>query len=108
MPSCHLRILTLLLAAVPTGACATGCFTEATTLQTRNGEVKAILADSDDFPRFDLPDHGGTVRASDLADDADLLIVERGGEARALSVDEMAWHHVADGSLGGHPIAVVY
>jgi hypothetical protein len=94
-----------LLLALP--AC-TGLFTTPTTLQTSSGPVTALLGDGDDFPRFSMPDHGDLLATSEVADDTDLLILERDGQSRALLVSEMSWHHVAEGTLGGHPIAAVY
>jgi hypothetical protein len=79
-----------------------------TTLETPSGPLTAVLGDGDDFPRFRMPDHGDRLAASDVADDTDLLILERGGQSRALLVSEMSWHHVAEGSLAGRPIAAVY
>jgi hypothetical protein len=55
-----------------------------------------------------MPDHGDRLSASPVADDSDLLILERDGLSRALLVSEMSWHHVAEGSLAGRPIAAVY
>jgi hypothetical protein len=98
-------LMMVLVLALP--AC-TGLFTSPTTLQTPSGPVTAVLGDGDEFPRFNMPDHGDALAASDVADDADLLILERDGRARALLVSEMSWHHVAQGTLGGHPIAAVY
>jgi len=102
------RALFAAAAAGLTVGCNTGMFTSATTLRSARGDVTAVLSDADDFPRFRLPDHGERADATDLDDEDDLLLVERYGEARALVVDEMSWHHVAEGTLGGHPIAVVY
>jgi hypothetical protein len=86
----------------------TGLFTPVTTLQTPAGPRSAVLGDADEFPRFRMPDHGDRLSASPVADDSDLLILERDGLSRALLVSEMSWHHVAEGSLAGRPIAAVY
>jgi hypothetical protein len=86
----------------------TGMLTPVTTLETPSGPLSAVLGDGDDFPRFRMPDHGDHLSTSSVADDTDLLILERDGQSRALLVSEMSWHHVAEGTLGGHPIAAVY
>jgi len=104
------RLAVALLATSAT-ACMPGLFTPATTIQTPRGPEKAILADADEFPRFQLPDHGtklSEVDADDLADDTELVILDRDGEARALVLSEMSYHHVAEGTLGGRPIALAY
>jgi hypothetical protein len=100
------RIAAALLALV-LPAC-TGMFTPATTVQTPSGPVTAVLGGADEFPRFEMPDQGEHLAASTVADDAELLVVERAGESRALLVSEMSWHHVAEGTLGGKPVAVAY
>jgi hypothetical protein len=103
----RLAVALLVLVALLAPAC-TGMFTPATTLATPSGPVTAVLGDGDEFPRFRMPDHGDLLAASTVADDSDLLILERDGESRALLVSEMSWHHVAEGTLAGHPIAAVY
>ena len=37
-----------------------------------------------------------------------LIIVERGGARRALSLRQMAFHHLAQGELAGEPYAVSF
>jgi hypothetical protein len=104
------RRSTRLLAAA-TLLSATGCpglLTPATTLETPRGEMKAILGGSDEFPRFRVGAETTAVAESDLAPDADLLVLRRGDTTRAFLVEEMAWHHVAQGELDGEPFAVVY
>lgn len=104
------RIAAALLATTTT-ACMPGLFTPATTIQTPRGTEKALLGGADEFPRFRLPEHGtplAEITPDDVADDADLVILERDGDARALLLSEMSYHHVAEGSLGGRPIALAY
>jgi hypothetical protein len=96
---------TLLALLLP--AC-TGMFTPATTVMTPSGPVTAVLGEADQFPRFSMPDDGERIAASKIADDENLLVVERGGAARALLISEMSYHHVAEGMLAGRPLAVVY
>jgi len=100
------RIAAALLALV-LPAC-TGMFTPATTVMTPSGPVTAVLGESDEFPRFNMPENGERLAASAIADDENLLVLEQFGQSRALLVSEMSWHHVAEGTLAGHPIAVAY
>lgn len=100
------RIAAVLLSLV-LPAC-TGMFTPATTVQTPSGPVTAVLGGADEFPRFSMPEQGERLAATAVADDTELLVVERAGQSRALLVSEMSWHHVAEGTLGGKPIAVAY
>ena len=43
-----------------------------------------------------------------LRDDEELLVFERSGQARALLVRQMAYHHVAQGELAGEPYLVTF
>jgi hypothetical protein len=110
---CGFRVGLLLAGLLVETGCQ-GMSQPATTLQTAHGEVRAILDESDAFPRFrvdrgsDGPDRFVPVRAAGLDGEADLLIARRGEESVALLVDEMAWHHVAQGELGGMPFVVAY
>ncbi len=57
--------LRLAAALVSTTGCP-GMMTRTTTLQTPHGEVRAILGESDDFPRFVVPDQATLVAQSEL------------------------------------------
>src|SRR5262245_45673382 len=74
-----------------------------TTIQTSHGEAKALLGESDSFPRFVVGDETTPLRDAEADDDDDLLVLRRGEHARALLVDQMAFHHVAQGTLGDEP-----
>jgi uncharacterized protein DUF3179 len=100
------RIAAALLALV-LPAC-TGMFTPATTVMTPKGPVTAVLGDADEFPRFTMPEDGERVSASTIADDDELLVLDHFGQSRALLVSQMSWHHVAEGTIAGHPVAVAY
>ena len=48
------------------------------------------------------------LREARLSETTVLLIFERGGERRALLRREMAYHHLAQGELGGQPYAIAF
>ncbi len=60
------------------------------------------------FPPFRVPARGRRLDALDLPPDLELIRVARGGEQRLLIVREMAYHHVAQGVLGGEPFLVSF
>ena len=70
---------------------------------------EALLGGPDiPFDRFRVPDDG-TPLADEPLDADDLLVVfERGGERRALLVQDLAYHHVAQGTLGGEDYMVTF
>ncbi|MAG37174.1 MAG: hypothetical protein CL878_13150, partial [Dehalococcoidia bacterium] len=55
------------------------------------------------FLRFNVPDEGDLLADLRLDADTPLLVVERGGKRRALSVRQIAYHHLAQGQLAGEP-----
>jgi len=69
---------------------------------------RAILRGPDQFQRFDVPDEGERLADAGLDADAALLVAERGGESRALIVKQMAYHHLAQGTLAGEPYLVSF
>ena len=71
-------------------------------------ESRAILRGPDQFPRFDVADGGERLADAGLDRQAALLVVERGGRSRALVVRQMAYHHVAQGTLAGEPWMVSF
>jgi hypothetical protein len=71
-------------------------------------ERRAILRGPDQFPRFDVPDGGERLADAGLDPRAALLVVQRGGQSRALVVRQMAYHHVAQGTLAGEPWMVSF
>lgn len=69
---------------------------------------RAWLAKPDHFPRFTVPARGEALRSAGLGADDSLIIVERGGDRRALRLREMAFRHAAQGELGGEPYLVSF
>ena len=67
---------------------------------------RAWLAKPDHSPRFRVPARGEALRSAALGADGPLIIGERGGHRRALRLREMAFHHAAQGELGGEPYLV--
>ena len=70
--------------------------------------ARAMLRAPDMFQRFTVPDRGAPLAAAGLTPDTDLITVERGGESRALTVRQMAYHHLAQGRLKGEPYLVSF
>jgi hypothetical protein len=70
---------------------------------------RAMLKNPDMFQRFTVPDGPGEPLASSgLAPETDLIVIERGGEARAFTVRQMAYHHLAQGVLGAEPYVLAF
>ena len=72
---------------------------------------RAHLKGPDWFKRFSVPSSaaaGTPLADSGLHPGTELLLWERGGETRALTVRQMAYHHVAQGELGGEPYVVTF
>ena len=69
---------------------------------------RARLRGRDYFKRYRAPDNGQPLAASGLGYDAELLVVERGDEKRALVMREVSYHHVAQGRLAGEPYVVSF
>lgn len=60
------------------------------------------------FTPFEVPDAGFPLSSLNLPPDMELIVFSRGGETRALVAREMAYHHVAQGALGGQPYLVSF
>jgi hypothetical protein len=60
------------------------------------------------FPPFQVPAQGTLLSSLSLSADLELILFSRGGLTRALVAREMAFHHVAQGELGGHPYLVSF
>lgn len=60
------------------------------------------------FEPFSVKGTGLQLSDSSLADDEELMLVERGGQKILLRLNEMAYHHVAQGELGGESFAVSF
>ena len=52
--------------------------------------------------------HELLLKEAGLAKERELLAFERGGKRRVLLVDEMIYHHVAQGELAGEPYLVSF
>lgn len=69
---------------------------------------RALLKRPDMFQRFRVTAEGVPLKDTDLSSSTELLVFERHGERRALLVQEMAYHHVAQGELAGEPYIVSF
>ena len=69
---------------------------------------RARLAHADWFPRFRVPDQGALLSRERLGPSTSLIVAERGGARRGFLLQQLAFHHVAQGRLAGHPYAVSF
>ena len=69
---------------------------------------RANLRGPDLFLRYRVPDCGELLQHCNLPATTELLVVERKGESRALIMRELAYHHVAQGTLAGEPYLVSF
>lgn len=60
------------------------------------------------FAPFKVSDDGISLKAAGLPDSAELIVFKRQAEQRALMVQEMAYHHLAQGELAGNPYLVSF
>ncbi len=60
------------------------------------------------FQPFQVPRQGVLLSGLNLPSGLELITVDRGGSTRALVAREMAYHHVAQGELGGEPYMVSF
>src|SRR6185436_546369 len=104
----HPGLIALLFAALFVLPGCPGLMQTPTTIHTSRGDAKALLGDSDSFPRFVVGDETTALRDAELDPEDDLLVVRHGGQARGFLVDQMAFHHVAQGTLDDQPYAVMY
>jgi len=70
--------------------------------------TRAQLKDPDMFERYRVPDRGEPLREAGLSNDTDVMLVERGGEARAFLLRQLTYHHLAQGDLAGEPYMVSF
>ncbi len=68
----------------------------------------ATINDTWQFDPFTVPTAGQPLKQANLPADYELLVIERNGEKRAFSMQEMAYHHVAQGELAGEPYLVSF
>jgi hypothetical protein len=69
---------------------------------------RAWLRRPDMFQRFRVPHAGLPLRKAGLKEGTELLVFERGGLRRALVLQQMAYHHLAQGELEGRPYLVSF
>lgn len=60
------------------------------------------------FEPFQVSAHGASLSSLNLPPDLELITFTRGRSTRALVAREMAYHHVAQGELDGHPYMVSF
>jgi hypothetical protein len=60
------------------------------------------------FPPLQVPAQGAPLSGLRLPPDLELIVFRRGDTRRALVAREMAFHHVAQGELNGHPYLVSF
>lgn len=60
------------------------------------------------FEPFQVPEFGVPLDELTLPPDLELIVFSRNGMRRALIAREMAYHHVAQGVLGGEPYLVSF
>lgn len=60
------------------------------------------------FQRFEVIDAGISIASTRLPDTAELIVFERQGQRRALLLQEMAYHHLAQGTLANRPYIVSF
>ena len=69
---------------------------------------KAIFKSADFFQRFRLPKRGTPISKAKIADDTHILVAERNGVECAVTLQQMAYHHIAQGTLGGEPFVISF
>ena len=69
---------------------------------------RAQLMGPDLFPRFAVPAEGTSLSHAGLRSDDEVLVLERGGAQLALSMLEMDYFHLAQGTLAGEAFAVSF
>jgi hypothetical protein len=60
------------------------------------------------FEPFEVPNVGASLSSLNLPLDLELIVFTRGRLTGALVAREMAYHHVAQGELDGHPYLVSF
>jgi hypothetical protein len=69
---------------------------------------RAILGKPDGFPRYRVSDDGDLLSEAGLSPTTALLVAERGGIERAFLCGQLAFHHLAQGTLKGKPYLVTF
>lgn len=70
--------------------------------------ARATLGQPDTFQRFRVSDRTEPLARAGLTDEEPLIVIERGGEQRALILTQMVYHHLAQGELAGEPYLVSF
>ena len=68
----------------------------------------AVIANTWQFKPFQVTQKGELLKNMNLPKDFELILARRNGERRAFSMREMAYHHIAQGELGGEPFLVSF
>ncbi|MDA1013427.1 MAG: DUF3179 domain-containing (seleno)protein [Planctomycetota bacterium] len=71
-------------------------------------ESRAILRGPDMFPRFPVTGDGTPLSLLGLPAESRLFVFERNGQRRAVPHDELAYWHIAQGSIANDPYAVAF
>ena len=74
----------------------------------RIDRTNIFIRDKWQFKPYQVPKQGVPLKQMDLPDDFEMIIAERNGERRGFSMREMAYHHIAQGELGGQPFLVSF
>jgi hypothetical protein len=69
---------------------------------------KAMIKDKWAFIPFQVPTKGVPLKSRKLPADYELLLIERNGVQRAFSMQEMVYHHIAQGELAGEPFLLSF
>ncbi len=70
--------------------------------------AKALLKGADFFKRYRVPERGEPMHERKLDPEEMIAVIERGGERRAFLIKQLAYHHAAQGELGGQPYLVTF
>ncbi len=69
---------------------------------------KTKVSQSWQFEPFQVPDKGIPLKELDMSPDMELILFERNGQRRVLVMREMAYHHIAQGTLAGEPYLISF
>ena len=70
--------------------------------------TRAWLRGPDHFPRFEVRAPATPVEATELGDDEVIVVARRHDEAVGFRKREIAYHHLAQGTLAGEPYLVSF
>lgn len=69
---------------------------------------RARLYGPDWFPRFRVAGEAERLADAGLEPTTQIVVADRGDERLAFLVEQMAYHHVAQGRLAGEPFVVAF